>query len=204
MRFFRTFFFLKYFYPDAIFRVDTKEKILYLTFDDGPNPGSTENLIGILDKFGIKGIFFCSGKGAEKHPELVSRLSACGHLIGNHGYNHLDGWKTPTKVYSDDVEKASKFIHSRLFRPPYGHLKLSQYKLLMKEYLIFFWDLMPYDFDKSLSREESLTVLKRMIRPGSVIVFHDTPTAVSADLLNEFISHALNTGYRFDLPVLKT
>jgi peptidoglycan-N-acetylglucosamine deacetylase len=202
MRLFRPWFFLKYLFPEAIFRINTKGKSLYLTFDDGPDPESTELLIGMLDKFGIKGIFFCSGRAAEKYPGLVIRLLDSGHLIGNHGYNHYNGWKTPTKVYSDDVEKASKFINSRLFRPPYGQLKLSQYRLLIKEYSIFFWDLMPYDFDKSLSREESLTVLKRMIRPGSVIVFHDNPKSVSIDLLNKFIGHALNSGYRFELPVL--
>jgi peptidoglycan/xylan/chitin deacetylase (PgdA/CDA1 family) len=203
MKLFRPWFFFRYLYPDAIIRLNTKEKVLCLTFDDGPDPGSTENIIAILEKFGIKGIFFCSGKAAEKYPQLVRLISAGGHVIGNHGYNHYDGWKTPTNDYSDDIKKGSMFINSRLFRPPYGHLKLRQYKLLVKEYIIFFWDLMPYDFDKSFSREKSLIVLKRLIRPGSVIVFHDTPTAFSVDTLSEFISHAVNTGYRFVLPDLK-
>jgi peptidoglycan/xylan/chitin deacetylase (PgdA/CDA1 family) len=149
-------------------------------------------------------LFFCSGKAAERYPDLIRRLLDCGHIIGNHGYNHYDGWKVPENVYKDDIKRASAFIESRLFRPPYGRLKLSQYREIIKEYSIFFWDLMPYDFDKNFSRERSLSVLKKKIRPGSVIVFHDTPDAVSVDLLNEFIFHAHNHGYRFALPPLKS
>jgi peptidoglycan-N-acetylglucosamine deacetylase len=201
MRLFRPGFFLKYLYPEAIFRIDTEEKILYLTFDDGPNPGSTEFLIGQLNKFGIKAMFFCSGNAVEKFPDLMKKLQNNGHLIGNHGYSHYNGWKTPTSVYKKDIEKASRFIDSRFFRPPYGRLKRNQYREIIKEYSIYFWDLMPYDFDKNFSREKSLNVLKKKIRPGSVIVLHDTPNAVTANLLNEFIEYALNNGYRFNLPV---
>jgi peptidoglycan/xylan/chitin deacetylase (PgdA/CDA1 family) len=200
MKLFRPCFFLKWFYPGAIFRIDTEEKTLYLTFDDGPNPGSTELLIGILGKFGIKGLFFCSGREAEKYPDLIRKLKDCGHLIGNHGYNHYDGWMTSREKYKDDIKKASEFIDSRLFRPPYGHLKLSQYRQIVKEYSVFFWDLMPFDFDKNFSRERLMNVLKKKIRPGSVIVFHDTPTAISVELLFEFFNYALDQGYRFGLP----
>ena len=203
MRLFRPGFLLKYLYPEAIFRLDTKEKVVCLTFDDGPDPGSTDQIMGILNNSGIKGVFFCSGKNCEKYPDLVRCLEENEHIIGNHGFNHIDGWKTSTAGYIDDISKASELIGSRLFRPPYGHVNRRQYKLLLKNFSIFFWDLMPYDFDKEFSKEDSLSVLKRKIRPGSIIVFHDTPAAVSKDILPDFIEYAQENGYRFVLPFRK-
>ena len=132
MRFFRPCFVAGWIYPEALFRIKTTEKLLYLTFDDGPDPESTPVLLEILEKHNIKVIFFCNGRAAEKYPELIGQIKSQGHLIGNHGYNHLDGWRTSTEKYIADVENAAGFTSSDLFRPPYGRLSLGQYRKLKR------------------------------------------------------------------------
>jgi peptidoglycan-N-acetylglucosamine deacetylase len=188
-------------YPDAIFRIKTTEKILYLTFDDGPDPDSTPQLLNILDSFDIKALFFCTGKSAEKHPHLISLILSKGHIIGNHGFSHLNGWNTPTDGYIADVEKAAACTSGIFFRPPYGSLRFSQYLKLKRKYKIVFWDLMPYDFDLSTGAGKSLEILKGKIRTGSIIVLHDTPRSAANTIIEEFIVFALNEGYRFDIKI---
>lgn len=200
MRLFRPCFFTGWFYPEALFRIKTTEKLLSLTFDDGPDPGSTAVLIDILKKFDIKAIFFCDGRAAEKYPGLIDLIKSKGHLIGNHGYNHLDGWRSSVTKYVADIEYGSGFTSSNLFRPPYGRLKPGQYRKLKRMYKIFFWDIMPYDFDKSMRPGESFNVLLQKIRHGSVIVLHDQPLSSLIPLLPRFIETAIQRGYRFVLP----
>jgi peptidoglycan/xylan/chitin deacetylase (PgdA/CDA1 family) len=188
-------------YPDAIFRIKTSGKALCLTFDDGPDPESTPFLISILKKYEVRGIFFCNGRAAERNQDIVSMLKADGHLIGNHGYSHLNGWASSTEEYIKDIEGAEAFTSSILFRPPFGRLTREQYKVLRKKYRLFLWDVMPYDFDKKFGSERSLSVLKKMVRPGSVIVLHDSPGSSVLDFLEAFILFANNEGYRFDVPL---
>ena len=199
MKFFRPWYFLKYLYPGSIFRIETKEKVLYLTFDDGPNPGSTDKLISILSKHNIKALFFCSGKAAEKNPRLMEKLRNNGHLIGNHGYNHRDGLKTPVNDYLNDVAQSAEFTSEEIFRPPYGHLKIKQFNELRQRYKVIFWDLMAYDFNTSFGPAKSLKVLKAKIRPGSIIVLHDTLVSSANSILEEFITFSVKAGYRFEL-----
>jgi peptidoglycan-N-acetylglucosamine deacetylase len=200
MRFFTPCFIAGWLYPDAIFRIRTTEKLLCLTFDDGPDPGSTPRLLEILDKNDIKALFFCLGSAAEKYPGLMDQIKARGHLIGNHGYNHLSGLKTPLKKFVADVTNAAKYTSEGLFRPPYGRLRFAQYRNLVKTYKIIFWDLMPYDFDNSFSCENALRILKNRIRPGSIIVLHDTAHSVANTIIDEFLTFSLNSGYRFEFP----
>jgi peptidoglycan/xylan/chitin deacetylase (PgdA/CDA1 family) len=198
MRLFRLSLFAGFLYPEAIFRIKTTEKKLCLTFDDGPDPESTPQLLRILQNYNVKGIFFCDGNSAEKHANLIELIKSEGHLIGNHGYSHYNGWITPFKDYISDVESADRFTSDGLFRPPYGRLKLSQYLRLKKRYKIIFWDVMPYDFDNSFGQENSLRILKMKIRQGSIIVFHDKSESCANKILEEFIVFALNKGYRFE------
>jgi peptidoglycan-N-acetylglucosamine deacetylase len=200
MRFFRPGLTGSWLYPGAMFRMKTEEKLLCLTFDDGPDPGSTFLLLEILEKYNIKGIFFCDGRAAEKYPELVDLIISKGHITGNHGYLHLDGWKSSTKNYIEDISKASCFINSRLLRPPFGHLRIKQNILLKKKYKVVFWDVMPYDFDKGFGSENSLGILKKRIRSGSIIVLHDTPLSSSLKFLPAFLDFASAGGYRFVIP----
>jgi peptidoglycan/xylan/chitin deacetylase (PgdA/CDA1 family) len=202
MRFFRPCFLAGWLYPDAFFRIKTDEKLLFLSFDDGPDPYSTPGLLEILKKYGIKALFFCNGRAAEKYPELVKMIISEGHIVGNHGNKHMNGWITPTSKYIDDVIKASAFTSSRLFRPPYGRMTLRQYRKLKIDYKILFWDLMPYDFDISFGVSNSLRVLKENIRSGSVIVFHDSRQSLARDILPEYIDYCHSKEFRFALPPL--
>lgn len=204
MRLFRPFFFADWLYPEAVFRIRTNDKLLWLTFDDGPDPGSTFQLLDILGRHKIKAAFFCNGKAAQKYPDLVHRIKSEGHIIGNHGYNHKDGWRTSLQNYVGDVDQAAVYTSSSLFRPPFGHLQIGQYRELHKRYKIVFWDMMPYDFDKSLGASGSLKILLRKMRAGSVIVLHDNPDSSVTIYLDEFIITALKKGYRFILPELSS
>jgi peptidoglycan/xylan/chitin deacetylase (PgdA/CDA1 family) len=197
MRLFRPFLFLKLFYPDAIFRIKTSNKELCLTFDDGPNPDSTPRLLNILDAHNIKASFFCIGHKAEKYPELVTLINSKGHVVGNHGYQHLNGWKTNTQIYINNVSKGAKFTSPHLFRPPYGRLRLLQFRELVKNNTIVFWDLMPYDYEELVTSEKVLDTLKKGIRPGSVILLHDKTSSKAFSVLGEFIKYAENKGYKF-------
>lgn len=199
MRFFRPCFIAGWLYPEAIFRIGTDEKLLCITFDDGPHPDSTPELLGILDRHNVKGLFFCDARASEKYKDLVELIVSKGHVIGNHGFNHYDGWRTSTRKYVEDVQRAADFIKSRLFRPPFGRMKIGQYRKLKNNYRIVLWDVIPYDFDKNMGSLRSLQVLKKMIRPGSVIVLHDTPSSMANKITGGFITYALSMGYRFEV-----
>jgi peptidoglycan-N-acetylglucosamine deacetylase len=200
MRLFRPWFINSYVLPAACFRIKTSEKVLCLTFDDGPESDSTLPLIDVLDKFNIKAIFFCNGHSAKKYPELILRIKSGGHIIGNHGFYHLDGFKTSAKSYIENVMAADQFTSDKLLRPPYGRLLPVQYKKLSKSYKIIMWDLMAYDFDRKFRKEKSLSVLKKKIREGSIIVLHDKKDSTVHEFLEEFILFCFSQGYRFDLP----
>jgi peptidoglycan/xylan/chitin deacetylase (PgdA/CDA1 family) len=199
IRLFRPCFFSGWFYPKALFRIKTTEKILCLTFDDGPDPATTPVLLDILDQYHVKAIFFCKGQAAEKYPFLVDRIKEEGHILGNHGYMHTDGWKTKTGDYCEDVYHASRFLPCGYFRPPYGHITRAQYKMLSRKFKIIFWDLMAYDFDADFGAARSLNVLRRKIRKGSVIILHDKKNSSANEFLKEFLDSAIGRGYRFTL-----
>jgi peptidoglycan/xylan/chitin deacetylase (PgdA/CDA1 family) len=187
-------------YSDAIFRIKTNEKRLLLTFDDGPDPASTPLILEILSTYHVSAIFFCTGIKAEKYPGLMETIRSSGHTIGNHGYSHLSGWKTSKSSYVADIERADGLTSSDLFRPPYGRLTPGQYSSLKKKYKIFFWDLMPYDFDTSLGVRNVIKILREKIRPGSIIVLHDSPLSCAAGMLEEFLEYAGSEGYGFAGP----
>jgi peptidoglycan/xylan/chitin deacetylase (PgdA/CDA1 family) len=201
MRLFRPCFIARWLYPDAIFRIKTTEKLLYLTFDDGPDPDSTPQLLDILLKYRIKALFFCDGRAAERYPDLVRMIITYGHIIGNHSYSHPDGWLTPVKRYITDIAKSDSYTSSELFRPPYGRLTLCQYMKIKKTYKIVLWDLMSYDFDESFGSMNSLRVLNEKIRPGSIIVLHDTSHSFANRIVDEFLASSVKKGYGFDLPI---
>lgn len=199
MRLFRPLLFSRWIYPDCLFRIKAEKKSLCLTFDDGPDPGSTMKILNILEKNNTRAIFFCSGKAAEKYPELIKLIREKGHLVGNHGYEHLDGGKSPVNKYIENVAAAVPFTSGNLFRPPYGRLTPGQYKKLRDSYKIVLWDVMPYDFDISFGAENSYRILKRKIRPGSIIVFHDTPRSTVTMFLENFIIESISMGYDFSV-----
>ena len=200
MRIFRLPFVAGWLYPDALFRLKDLGKNLCLTFDDGPDPESTPGLLEILEKHHTRALFFCDGKAAERYPHLIDRIIEKGHMVGNHGYNHLNGWTTSVREYHKDVIYASRFTSEKFFRPPYGLLRPGQYRILRKSYRIMFWDIMPYDFDRSIGSGRSLEILNRKLRPGSIIVLHDRPDSSSSGFLDEFLDNSEREGYSFVCP----
>jgi peptidoglycan/xylan/chitin deacetylase (PgdA/CDA1 family) len=188
-------------YPDALFRVRTKEKRLILTFDDGPDPETTLKLAGILGDHNVKAIFFCTGRKAAGFPDIINSIKSGGHVIGNHGFDHLNGFRTSAGLYIENVRRAGEFTSTVLFRPPYGKMRPSQYLELIKDFRIVLWDLMPYDFDKGMSSGQCLRILKKKIRPGSVIVLHDSVTSTVLSFMDSFLVWALETGYSFSTEI---
>lgn len=198
MRLFRPGFLVARFYPDAIVRIKTTSKVVYLTFDDSPNMVSTSRILDILKSHNVKATFFCNGREAEHFPQIMEQIRADGHITGNHAYSHIDGWGSGTKEYLSDVSRAAPFTSKTLFRPPFGHLRFRQYRKLKEKYNIVFWDLMPYDFDGSFGKGNSLRILKAKIRPGSIIVLHDSATSCVREILADFLTFAFREGYRFE------
>ena len=150
------------------------QKEVFLTFDDGPNPGVTPSVLEILKQYEAKATFFCIGRNVERYPDVFEQMKQEGHAAGNHTYSHLKGWITPNTEYYKDIELADKLIHSGLFRPPYGKIKRSQLKYLRHSYRIIMWDVMSNDFDPAISPEKCVENVINHAHPGSIIVFHDS------------------------------
>jgi peptidoglycan/xylan/chitin deacetylase (PgdA/CDA1 family) len=130
---------------------------------------------------------------------LIYRIKKDGHTIGNHGFDHLDGFFTSNQKYLDNIQRAVPVTSGTMFRPPFGRLRIGQYREIRKAFKIVFWDLMAYDFDRGFGSEKTLAVLKKMIRPGSVIVLHDSRVSTSLEFLERFILFAAGKGYRFEI-----
>ena len=186
MRFYKFPKWLKLFYRGAIWDFSSsKEKIIYLTFDDGPNPQSTEWILNLLKEHKAKATFFCLGKNVHQSPELFAKIKSDGHAVGNHGKNHLNGYNTSLQDYVVDVKESQKIIPSKLFRPAYGRITRSQFREVKKlGYQIIFWSLLTHDFDATLNSETRKKIILKKTKPGSVLVFHDSDKAFS-QLKNE-------------------
>lgn len=174
---------------------------VYLTFDDGPCPETTPQLLDILDRNGIKATFFCVGDNVRKYPELFAELIRRGHRVGNHTMHHLKGFRTACQTYVADVEMADSLIGSSLLRPPYGRIRLSQLWRLRSKYTIVFWDVITRDYNRKLSPEFVCGVVRRYARNGSVIVFHDSLKASKNMLaaIQPSIDYLKAEGYTFAL-----
>ncbi len=173
---------LKKIYSSYLWDIDTNEKIIYLTFDDGPHPAITPFVLGELKKYNAKATFFCIGKNVVSHPDIYKRILEEGHRTGNHTQNHLNGWKTNTDVYLNDIREATNYIDSELFRPPYGRIKTPQAKKISnaigkKEPKIIMWSVLSGDFDTTVSKKKCLQNVTANTKAGSIVVFHDSEKA---------------------------
>lgn len=184
MRFFvKTNWFTKAIFPNYIWKIKTDGKKVFLTFDDGPTPEITEWVLNELKKYNAKATFFCIGDNIKKFPEIFQKLITDKHSIGNHTFNHLNGWKTDVTEYLENVllcqsEIEKNNFSTNLFRPPYGKISRKQAKNLTQEnYKIIMWDIISYDFDKTITKEKCLENVITNIEPGSIIVFHDSKKA---------------------------
>lgn len=180
---------VKWVFPNYVWDIPNAENKVFLTFDDGPTPEITEWVLEQLKSHGAKATFFCIGNNIEKYPEIFQKVISEGHAIGNHTFNHLKGWKTSVDGYLENTTLCNKqmaeneeYLHSEtcvlqtnLFRPPYGKIKPSQSKKLRAlGYKIIMWDIVSYDFDKEISREQCLENVLKHVQSGSIIVFHDS------------------------------
>lgn len=194
---------LKRFYPGAIwdFSFSSPSKKIYLTFDDGPNPITTDWILETLAAYQAKATFFCIGKNVELHPDLYAKLLQNEHTVGNHSFSHVNGFKVKTKEYLEDVQKAQKVINSVLFRPPYGKITPKQHRLITQlGFKTVFWSHISYDFDKNLGTEIRIKKLLEAVKPGAIVVFHDSDKAfpqLSVEL-PQILQTLGEKGYEFD------
>ena len=149
-------------------------KVIYITFDDGPVSEVTPQILDLLDEYEVKATFFCVGENVTKFPEVYAEVIRRGHRIGNHTFNHLKGIHFSEKEYIRNVQKASEYIDSNLFRPPYGRITIKQKKKLQENYEIIMWDVLTQDYDKNLSSDKIMENITRYSRNGSIVVFHDS------------------------------
>ncbi len=197
MRFYRIPWPYRALFPEAVFRIKNPGNDIYLTFDDGPVPGVTERVISILERENVPATFFCNGANYENYERVADLYRSSILKVANHGYNHLSGWGSYGKVYVDNVTSGSEITRSLMFRPPYGQITVSQYHALKSRFKIIFWDLMLYDFDRTLSLEDMIGVLKNRVRPGSILLLHDNVNSRSPHLLKRLIDVSRDMGYNF-------
>jgi len=164
--------------PNRTWHIDTKEKVLYLTFDDGPTPLITDWVLDCLKTFKAQATFFCIGKNVEAQPHIYQRILKEKHAVGNHTFNHLNGWTTNNLTYLNDIKLAENHIESSLFRPPYGRIGKRQSKLILDaNFKIIMWSVLSKDYNNKVSRQECLNNVINNAENGSIIVFHDSKKA---------------------------
>ncbi|WP_280672240.1 MULTISPECIES: polysaccharide deacetylase family protein [unclassified Dysgonomonas] len=193
-------FIYRMFFPGGYWRIPVDgEKVVYLTFDDGPVPEITTWVLDVLDKYKIKATFFCVGDNVRKHPEIYKDILDRGHKVGNHTYNHLQGVRSWSGRYVENTKKASEYINSDLFRPPHGHMRIPQFLRLRKHYKIILWDVVTRDYSKYMTPHSVLKNVQKYTRNGSVIVFHDSLKAERnmKEALPKAIEWLLEQGYSF-------
>ena len=187
-------------FPNFTWRIPTQEKLLYLTFDDGPIPEVTPWVLEQLETYNAKATFFCVGDNIRKHPEILEQVKEKGHTIGNHTFNHLNGWTTDNIPYFHNVRHGANISNSILFRPPYGRLRPKQAQFLLRHYRIIMWDVLSGDFDPKVTPEQCLANVVNKAQSGSIVVFHDSLKAESKlqFALPKVLEHFSKLGYKFE------
>ncbi|MFC2104088.1 polysaccharide deacetylase family protein [Bacteroidota bacterium] len=187
-------------FRDITWHFTGKDNELFLTFDDGPNPEVTPWVISILKEYNAKATFFCLGKNVETYPELYQQILDEGHSVGNHGYLHLEGWKTSNETYIQNVQKSAQLIDSNLFRPPYGKIRPKQLTYLKHDFKIVMWDVLSQDYEIKENNEKCLQNIIDYAESGSIIVFHDTQKAEKClkYVLPKVLKHYSEKGFIFN------
>jgi peptidoglycan/xylan/chitin deacetylase (PgdA/CDA1 family) len=158
---------------DYVWTIPTKDREVFITFDDGPIPDLTPWVLDQLALFGFKATFFCVGDNVRKNPDIFERILQEGHMVGNHTFHHLNGWHTENEAYLKDVAMCDELHNTPLFRPPYGKIRPGQSMALKHHKNIVMWDVLSGDFDNNISSEKCLSNVMDNYAPGSIIVFHD-------------------------------
>lgn len=191
--------FIQKLFPNFTWRIPSAEKQIYLTFDDGPIPDVTPWVIEQLKAYNAKATFFCVGDNVSKNPEVFKQILDEGHKVGNHTYNHLNGWTTDNVKYFLNVRRCAHQIKSNLFRPPYGRLMPKQAEFLQRHYRIVMWDVLSGDFDPDISAEQCLSNILKNAKPGSIVVLHDSLKAKDKlhFVLPKVLEYFSEKGFRF-------
>ncbi len=191
--------------------IPNQNQKIYLTFDDGPTPEVTQWVLDELKNQDIKATFFCIGKNIKEFSTIFSMILDQGHHVGNHTFDHQNGWKTPTITYLKSIEKTQKWIDNitknkfkdnLLFRPPYGKIgPLQSHKIRQKGYKIVMWDVLSADFDPEITDEKCLENVTKNTTAGSIIVFHDSKKAFEKlqFVLPKAIAFLKQKGFQFDV-----
>lgn len=197
--------FYRLLFPEAIWRIKhRRRKVVFLTFDDGPIPEVTPWVLDTLDRYGIKATFFMVGDNVRRHHELLEEVRRRGHAVGNHTMHHLQGMKVTAYRYMHDISEANDLIDSPLFRPPHGLLRWKQARAIKDRYNLVMYDLVTRDYSKKLNPEQVFNNVRRHVRNGSIIVFHDSLKAEKnmKAVLPRAIEYLRSLGYEFEpLPV---
>jgi peptidoglycan-N-acetylglucosamine deacetylase len=200
----KTPFWLKWIYPTCLwnYKPAENEKKIFLTFDDGPHAGATPFVLDQLRKYRAKATFFCIGKNVLAEASLYKRILLEGHRVGNHTNNHLNGWKTESKIYLENILKAGEVIDSNLFRPPYGKATAFQIRNLIDKlhYKVVMWDVLAGDFDPEVNGMQAAERVIRNAGPGSIVVFHDSAKALQVleVALPIVLAHFSKAGFAFE------
>lgn len=177
----KTPFLLRAFYPSCRWKMPANEKVIYLSFDDGPHPIATPFVLEQLEKYNANASFFCIGKNVVEHPEIYQQIIAKGHTVGNHTMHHLNGWKTEDELYLQNIQEANAVISSNFFRPPYGRIKKNQIRKIRADKSIpqeiIMWDVLSGDFDTNITGQQCLNNVLKNTSAGSIVVFHDSAKA---------------------------
>ena len=186
-------------YRGVVWRENPSSKVVYLTFDDGPIPECTPQLLDILKQYGVKATFFMVAENAERYPELLARVRDEGHVVGNHTYHHMRGYKHDTQTYVRDALRGAEVLQTTLFRPPHGRMRNNQKKALLNQgYTIYLWDVLTHDYNPHYSVDKMLAVVKRYTRNGSILVMHDSLKSKDRMLeaLPQIIEWLQSNGYK--------
>jgi peptidoglycan-N-acetylglucosamine deacetylase len=180
--FIKTPWFVKRFFSDYVWSIDNADNKVYLSFDDGPHPIITNRVLDELKQYNARATFFCIGNNVVKYPEVYQRILSEGHAVGNHTHDHLNGWKTKTPAYLENIVHAKNYIDSHLFRPPYGKIRNKQAEGVKKilgnaQAKIVMWDVLSADFDQTITKEQCAENIMDNTVAGSIVVFHDSEKA---------------------------
>lgn len=190
---------LRWLYPNALWRMDKNDHSVYLTFDDGPIPESTPFILETLRRYNAKATFFMVGENVLRYHDLYNQIVAEGHQVGNHTFNHIGSFKHWTLTYALNIQQANDLINAHLFRPPHGWMRHSVYWWFQRRYKIVMWDLVTRDYSKWLTADDVVRNVKRYTRNGSIITFHDSLKSI--DKLKTALPEALEwlqeQGYEF-------
>jgi peptidoglycan-N-acetylglucosamine deacetylase len=193
------------FFGEIVSRVNTRQKVVALTFDDGPTPGATEEVLSILNEAGVKATFFVIGANLERNPEEGRKIVAAGHELGNHTYSHQRMvLKTPSFIESE-IERTDQLIRQAgyqsaiHFRPPYGKkLILLPYFLARTSRKTITWDVEPDSYPEIAADSNKIVAhVMEKTKPGSIILLHVMGRSESLKAVKGVIAGLKGKGYSF-------